>query len=120
MLSIGATWMPGWVSSAQRSYGSPCPSLGLETSTAGERRRESGSSSSSKSLIFPISEIDEITALSDGRVLMVASVSGRGRGSGIPIERPSGEVVWLADGLITRRQVFWTRDEALEAAGLSE
>ena len=32
-------------------YGSPCPSLGLKTSTAGERRRESGSSSSSKSLI---------------------------------------------------------------------
>ncbi len=65
-------------------------------------------------------EIDEITALSDGSVLMVASVSGRGRGSGVPIERPSGEIVWLADGKITRRQVFWARAEALEAAGLSE
>ena len=65
-------------------------------------------------------KIDEITALSDHRVLMVASVTGRGRGSGLPVERPSGEVLWLADGLITRRQVFWTRDEALEAAGLRE
>jgi ketosteroid isomerase-like protein len=65
-------------------------------------------------------EIDEITALSDDRVLMAASTRGRGRGSGLPLERQSWEVLWLADGLITRRQVFWTRDEALEAAGLSE
>ena len=65
-------------------------------------------------------EIDELTALNDDRVLMAASARGRGRGSGLPLERLSWEVVWLADGLITRRQVFWTRDEALEAAGLSE
>jgi ketosteroid isomerase-like protein len=65
-------------------------------------------------------EIDETTALSDDRVLMAVRGRGRGRGSGIPVERPSWEVLWLADGLITRRQVFWTRDEALEAAGLSE
>jgi len=30
------------------------------------------------------------------------------------------EVIWFAEGLVTRRQVFWTRDEALEAAGLRE
>jgi hypothetical protein len=29
-------------------------------------------------------------------------------------------VIWFAEGLVTRRQIFWTRDEALEAAGLSE
>jgi ketosteroid isomerase-like protein len=65
-------------------------------------------------------EIEEITALSDDRVLIVSRVTGRGRGSGVPVERPSCEVSWLADGLITRRQVFWTRDEALEAAGMAE
>ena len=65
-------------------------------------------------------EIDEIRALSDDRVLMAASVRGRGRGSGLPLERQSWEVLLVADGLITRRQVFWTKDEALEAAGLSE
>ena len=64
-------------------------------------------------------EIEEITALSDDRVLIVSRVTGRGRGSGVPVERPSCEVSWLADGLITRRQVFWTRAEGLEAAGLS-
>ena len=65
-------------------------------------------------------EIEVITALSDDRVLILSCITGRGRGSGVPVERPSCEVSWLADGLITRRQVFWTRDEALEAAGLSE
>ena len=65
-------------------------------------------------------EIDELTAVSDDRVLMAASGRGRGRGSGLPVERPSWDVLWLADGLITRRQGFSTRDEALEAAGLSE
>jgi ketosteroid isomerase-like protein len=29
-------------------------------------------------------------------------------------------VLWIADGKITRRQVFLDRDEALEAAGLRE
>src|SRR5512132_3734971 len=38
-------------------------------------------------------EIDEITALSDDRVLMAASARGRGRGSGLPVERPSWEVL---------------------------
>ena len=66
-------------------------------------------------------EIEEIATLSDDRVLMADTRQiGRGRGSGLPVEQPSWAVFWLADGLIARRQVFWTRDEALEAAGLSE
>jgi ketosteroid isomerase-like protein len=120
MPSTGAAWMPGCVSSAQRSYGSPCPSLGFETSTAGGAEAREWIEQLLEVFEEVHLEIDEITALSDDRVLTVASVTGRGRGSGIPVERPSWEVVWLADGLITRRQVFWTRDEALEAAGLRE
>jgi ketosteroid isomerase-like protein len=65
-------------------------------------------------------EIEEITALSDDRVLIGYTQIGRGRGSGLPLEYPGWAVLCLADGLITRRQVFWTRDEAFEAAGLSE
>ena len=65
-------------------------------------------------------EIDEMTALSDDSVLIGHTQIGRGRGSGLPVEQPSWAVFWLADDLITRRQAFWTRDEALEAAGLSE
>jgi hypothetical protein len=29
-------------------------------------------------------------------------------------------VFWLVDSQVARRQLFWTRDEALEAAGLRE
>ena len=65
-------------------------------------------------------EIDELTALSDDRVLSAYTIRGRGRGSGLPVERPSWDVLWLADGLITRRHGFSSRDEALEAAGLRE
>jgi ketosteroid isomerase-like protein len=65
-------------------------------------------------------EIEETMALSDERVLIGFTQIGRGRGSGLPLEYPTWAILWVADGLITRRQVFRTRDEALEAAGLSE
>ena len=61
----------------------------------------------------------EITALSDDRVLLGYTNRGRGRGSGAPAENEVWSILWLAEGLIARRQAFWTRDEALEAAGLS-
>jgi ketosteroid isomerase-like protein len=120
MLSIGAIWMPGWASSAQMSYGSPCPSFGFREVYRGRAEAREWIEQLLEVFEELHLEIDEIMALSDDRVLTVARVRGRGRGSSIPVERPSWEVVWLADGLITRRQVFWTRDEALEAAGLSE
>ncbi len=65
-------------------------------------------------------EIEEITALSDDRVFFAYTQIGRGRASGFPGELRGWAILWVAKGLITRRQVFWTRDEALEAAGLSE
>ena len=65
-------------------------------------------------------EIEETTALSDDRVLTGYTQIGRGRGSGLPGELRTWQILWVAKDLITRRQVFWTRDEALEAAGLRE
>jgi ketosteroid isomerase-like protein len=65
-------------------------------------------------------EIEQLTNLGDDRVFMAAVLTARGRGSGVPFELHTWAVVWFAEGLVTRRQVFWTRDEALEAAGLSE
>jgi ketosteroid isomerase-like protein len=65
-------------------------------------------------------EIEQITALGDDRVLNGYTEIGRGRGSGEPMEQTVWSILWVAEGLITRRQGFPTRDKALEAAGLSE
>ena len=120
MLSIGATWMPGWVSSVQRSHGSPCPSLGLEDVYRGRAEAREWIEQLLEVFEEAHLEIEEITALSDDRVLIGYTQIARGRGSGLPGELRSWNISWVAKGLITRRQVFWTRDEALEAAGLSE
>jgi ketosteroid isomerase-like protein len=65
-------------------------------------------------------EIEQITPLNDDRVLTEYTQIARGRSSGLPFEQRRWEIVWLAEGLITRRQTFFTRDAALEAAGLRE
>ena len=65
-------------------------------------------------------EVEEIEDLGDDRLLVEIVRSGRGKGSGVPAELRDWWVLWFAEGLITRRQAFWTRDDALEAAGLSE
>jgi ketosteroid isomerase-like protein len=65
-------------------------------------------------------EVEEITEASDDRVLVGMFAKARGRGSGVPTDLRLWQVFCFAEGLITRRQVFWTRPETLEAAGLSE
>ena len=62
-------------------------------------------------------EVEEITEASDDRVLLGLLAKARGRGSGVPTEARLWQVLWFAEGLITRRQAFWTRQEALAAAG---
>ena len=65
-------------------------------------------------------EVEEITEASDDRVLVGLLAKARGRGSRVPTDLRLWQVFWFAEGLITRRQAYWTRQEALEAAGLSE
>ncbi len=64
--------------------------------------------------------VEEITEAGDDRVLVGLLVEARGRGSGVPAELQIWQVLWFAEGLITRRQAFWTRQHALEAAGLRD
>jgi ketosteroid isomerase-like protein len=63
-------------------------------------------------------EIDQLTDLGDDRVFIALVVRARRRGSGAPLEYRTWHVVSFADGLISRRQVFWTRAEALKTARL--
>jgi ketosteroid isomerase-like protein len=63
--------------------------------------------------------VEEITEAGDGRRVFVgASISARGSASGAEADIRVWQVLWLGDGKIARRQLYWTRDEAAEAAGL--
>jgi hypothetical protein len=66
-------------------------------------------------------DVDEVTAAADDRVFFSLFITARGKSSGVvaPGLRV-WSVCWFADGLVTRRQVFRERDQALEAAGLRE
>jgi ketosteroid isomerase-like protein len=68
----------------------------------------------------PHLELEEIIELGDDRIFTEMVLTGRGRSSGVPVELRFWLVIWFADGKIARRQVAWTKDEALEAAGLRE
>jgi ketosteroid isomerase-like protein len=65
-------------------------------------------------------EIEQMADLGDDRVFIAVVLTARRRDSGEPFEYRTWQIVWFADDLITRRQVFWTRAEALKTAGLRE
>jgi ketosteroid isomerase-like protein len=53
------------------------------------------------------------------RVLVIQTITGRGRASGVPVEQ-RGALIWtVRDGLIRLIEVFLDPDEALAAVGLS-
>ena len=64
-------------------------------------------------------EIDESHDLGD-RVLIVGTDYGQGRTSGTPITREFGYIFTIANGRIVRCDVYPSRAETLEAAGLRE
>jgi ketosteroid isomerase-like protein len=65
-------------------------------------------------------EVEEITEAANDGVFYCLFLTGRGKGSGVDTELRVWAVNWFADGKVSRRRVFRERDEALEAAGLSE
>ncbi len=66
---------------------------------------------------------DEYRELDPGRVLVLFHFRGRGKTSGLEVERmgsEAGAVFHLRDGKVTRIVLHFDRAEALEAVGLSE
>ena len=57
---------------------------------------------------------------SGDEVVALGQVRGRGRGAGIEVARPHGEIWTFRDGRAIRMRWFHSHSEALEAAGLSE
>jgi ketosteroid isomerase-like protein len=65
-------------------------------------------------------EIVEAIEIGRDRVVTVTVARGRGQESGISLEG-RGAVLWdVRDGKVLRGKLFQSREEALEAAGLSE
>jgi ketosteroid isomerase-like protein len=56
----------------------------------------------------------------EGVVVAVVSLRGHGRGSGVPVDTVAAFVYEVRDGRIARDRAFTSRNQALEAAGLSE
>jgi ketosteroid isomerase-like protein len=56
----------------------------------------------------------------DGKVVVVAHLTARGKGSGAPVERLDGMVWTVRDGKTVRLDYYGSRAEALEAVGLAE
>ena len=64
-------------------------------------------------------EVDEIRGVSESAVA-VGHIRGEGRETGATIDTSGGWVAQFRNGLITSFRTYTNRDEALEAAGLSE
>jgi ketosteroid isomerase-like protein len=54
------------------------------------------------------------------RVIAMVHNYGRGKRSGVAVDKPEAHLWTVRDGLLVRLQIFPTRSDALEAAGLSE
>ena len=64
--------------------------------------------------------VSEAHSPRDGCVFAFGALQGTGIGSGVGLERPFAWVFHFEDGLIREVRAYFTREEALAAAGLSE
>jgi len=62
----------------------------------------------------------ELIDTGDDNVIAVMRISGQAKLSGVETDMTYAELSTLRDGKIARGRQYFTRDEALEAAGLSE
>jgi hypothetical protein len=65
-------------------------------------------------------DLAEVEALDSERVLVIGTLWAKFLATGIRDEIPMATLVTLADRKITRVEGYYTREQALEAAGMSE
>jgi ketosteroid isomerase-like protein len=68
---------------------------------------------------FTVEAIESNDAGED-KVVTVLRISGRAKLSGVETDLNFAALYTFRDGKIARGREYWTRDQALEAAGLSE
>jgi ketosteroid isomerase-like protein len=64
--------------------------------------------------------LEDLVSLPDSRVLALVESHGRPKTGGVEMSLRSGAIWTLTDGQVSRLEHFLDRDQALEAAGLSE
>ena len=67
-----------------------------------------------------VSESVELIDAGEDNVVAVIRISGRAKLSGVETDLTYAALYTLRDGKVVRGREYWTREEALEAAGLSE
>jgi ketosteroid isomerase-like protein len=65
-------------------------------------------------------EIEDLIAAADGRVVMLVHLTGRGRGSGVPLDFREANIFTIRGGRIVSVREYFDRERALEAVGLRE
>ena len=65
-------------------------------------------------------DAEEVIDAGGDRVVLLVWVSGRGKGSAIPVRHRYGQVWTLSDGTVRQIDSYLDPAEAIEAAGLSE
>jgi ketosteroid isomerase-like protein len=66
-------------------------------------------------------EVIDVTELdSPDRLLLATRIAATGAGSGVPVEFDRYDVMTMRNGKVWRDEIFLDREQALEAAGLSE
>jgi ketosteroid isomerase-like protein len=66
------------------------------------------------------SEPVELVDAGEDNVIAITRVSGRAKLSGVETDLTYAALYTFRDGMVVRGREYWTRDEALEAAGLRE
>jgi hypothetical protein len=63
--------------------------------------------------------VSEISSPRDGCVIAFGALEGTGIGSGVGVDQPFGWLLQIEGGLVREVTAYFSREEVLEAAGLS-
>ena len=102
------------------------PDVAADFSVRGDTAPTEGRNALSETVATWVSTWDDyserITDVRDtgNTVCVIATQTGRGKGSGVEIENTWGQLYTVQNGLITSVTMYASPTEALEAAGLSE
>ena len=108
----------------RRSTPKWCSEAGTEAFTEGEWRGHEGAVGFVANQMEVLEDMwlrgDEYIDVDEDWLIVAATFGGRARHTGIAVEMHPFHVFRFRDGKVVRWQVFLKREEALEAAGLSE